>query len=411
MKKFLLTWLLCNNFSSILASSTPQNGGIYLDFAASYHIQQKALDKFLEVSKMDGNSSGFNNHSEKLKNIERKSTQTICQKIHAQFSNQLTYTPNATFANNIVILGIAKKNPHCHFITTKIEHKSILNVFQYLETKGYEITYLKVDKNGNIDLKDLENNIRKNTKLISIQTLNSEIGVRQNLEAIGEIADKYKIPFHSDASQSFCKYNIDVQASHIDFLTISGYKIGAPKGIAALYTRDSSLLDPLFFGSGQCFSPGTLPSALIASFATAVENFTFDLTRIEYLFNFICQKLQEIQGVTINSKYPGFIVSFSISDIDLNLLNEEMADFSYSSGCSCNTTSRSNVIDAIDPDHNLPHTTLRLSFSDKTSEKDLENFVKKLNKSIEKIRKTSYEKCKLTPKNDLTKILLNLKYQ
>ncbi|MDR2781917.1 MAG: aminotransferase class V-fold PLP-dependent enzyme [Holosporaceae bacterium] len=362
----------------LLTSCSSSNEIIFLDYAASAHINEKALEKFNTVSLMDGNSSGINDHAKILSEIEKKSAAIIAQKINAESGTQIVFTNNATTANNIAVLGVARRNKKCHLITSKIEHKSVLNVFKYLEGTGYAVTYLDVDRYGNVNLGQLEKSIRKNTKLISIQMFNSEIGTMQNMKAIGEIAKKHRVLFHSDASQSFCKYNIDVNDMNIDLLTISGYKIGAPSGIAALYVRKREQLQPILFGSGDELSPGTKPTALIASFASAIENFHFDKAKINKNFHVLINELLKIDDIYINSATPSHVVSVSIGGVLLKDILEKIKNYSFSSGCSCLGQGQSNVISAIDPGGKLPSCTLRISFSDKVNPDDLIAFAANL---------------------------------
>ncbi len=377
MKKFL---------SLLFLISCSENKTTYLDYAASSHINEAALGEFLRVSKLDGNSSGINLHSKALLDIEKKSSTIIANKIGTT-AEQIVFTNNVTMANNIAILGVAKKHPKGHLITTKIEHKSVLNVFKHLEKNGYSVTYLNVDRCGNVDLKQLENSIKSDTVLISIQMMNSEIGILQNIHKIGEIAKKHKVLFHSDISQAFCKYGINVQKVNIDMMTFSGYKIGSPKGIAALWVRDKSKILPIFFGSGDELFPGTKPTALIASFAAAVKNFTFDKSKIESNFRLLTYELQKIDNVFINSSAPTHIVSVSIAGVLLADILDRINDYSFSAGCSCLGYGQSNVIQAIDPDDKLPTCTLRISFSDAVSSKELISFARKLKVVVGQLRK------------------------
>lgn len=358
----------------------------YLDYAASWQINEEALVEFVKVSRIQGNSSGINPHSEQLKQLENRATKIIAGKIGAK-REQIHYVSCASVSNNIAILGVAHKNPGCHLITSKIEHKSILNVFKYLEKNGYKVTYLDVNRYGHIDLKQLKNSICKNTRLISVQMFNSEIGTLQNMRKIGKIAREHKILFHSDAAQSFCKYDIDVNEMGIDLLTISGYKIGAPKGIAALYVRDVERLQPIMFGSGDELFPGTKSTALICAFGKAVEKFTFDKRRICKNYAALVNELKKMDGVFINSSEPSHIVSVSIAGVLLKDVLDRMRDFSFSAGCSCLGQGKSNVIEAIDSQGKLPGCTLRISFSDVVETEQLIDFAKKLRRVVEQLRK------------------------
>jgi cysteine desulfurase len=270
-------------------------------------------------------------------------------------------------------------------ITSKIEHKSVLGAFKYLETQGYKVTYLDVDRHGNINLDQLRRSITKNTKLISIQTFNSEIGTVQNIKEIGNIVKKHNVLFHSDAAQSFCKYDIDVK--NLDLLTISGYKIGAPKGIAALYIKDISQLQPIMFGSGDELFPGTKATPLISAFSKAIEHFHFDKNQINRNFKTLTSELSKIEKIYINSATPSHVVSVSIDGVLLADVILRMKDYSFSSGCSCLGQNKSNVLEAIDPEDKLPSCTIRISFSDKITESQLILFARKLKEVVNQLRK------------------------
>lgn len=378
--------LFCVFFGSVFADD-PQNPEVtYLDYAASWSISKSALDEFGNVSLLDGNSSGINPHSKRLKRLEKRSASIIARKIDAK-PEQIHFTSGATAANNIAILGVAYKNPGCHLITSKIEHKSVLNVFKYLEKNGWKVTYLDVDKSGFINLKQLQESIRRDTKLISIQMFNSEIGALQNVKEIGKIARQHNVLFHTDAAQSFCKYDINVEKMSIDLLTISGHKIGAPKGIGALYVRDASKLQPIMFGSGDIFFTGTKPTALICAFAKAAEHFRLDREQIIKNYNALISQISKIGGVHINSSIPSHVVSISIDGVLLQDILDCMQNYSFSAGCSCLGQEKSNVIAAIDPDNQLPACTIRISFSDKVNEQQLTTFAEKLKFVVEQLRK------------------------
>lgn len=361
-------------------------GETYLDSAACWDVSDDSISEFIKVTQLKGNSSGVNAHAKRLKELEEIATQIIAKRINAQ-PEQIHFTSGATLSNNIAILGVAYKYPKCHLITSKIEHKSVLNVFKHLEQLGWRVTYLDVDQFGEVDLKQLKSSIQPDTKLISIQMFNSEIGTLQNLFEIGQLAHKKGILFHSDASQSFCKYDIDVEKMHIDLMTVSGYKIGSPKGIGVLYVRDSSQLQPIIFGSGDKLIPGTKPTALICALAKAVETFKIDKDAIAHNFQVLMRELKKIPGAFINSQTPSYVISVSIDKVLLSDILERMNNYSFSAGCSCSGGDRSNVLEAIDPNHTLPNCTLRISFTDHTTEKVLRDFAQKLGEVVENLRK------------------------
>lgn len=373
---------------------------LYLDYASSWVVSNTSLSEFIEVSKLSGNSSGINPHAKHLKKLEEQSAKIIADKIGV-LPEQIHFTSGATAANNIAILGVAYKYPKCHLITSKIEHKSVLNIFKHLESIGYKVTYLNVDKHGNVDLNQLRKCFQNDTKLISVQMFNSEIGTLQNVKEIGRIAREHGVLFHVDAAQSFCKYDIKIQenpkdiavqeAFLVDLLTVSGHKIGSPKGIGALYVRDSSKLQPIMFGSGSDQTsrlfPGTKSTPLICAFAKAVERFKIDHAKIKTNFGLFIAELLQIENIHINSINPSHIVSVSIDGVLLADILDRMKEYSFSAGCSCLGQDRSSVIAAIDPEDKLPSCIIRISFSDQISEEQLIGFAKKLKIVVEQLRK------------------------
>lgn len=413
MKKVII-WAMCAGLvgcssiqepKGLVQNSAPESCQ-YFDYAASAHINPYALVEFARVSQMDGNSSGFNLHAQKLQAIERNAHETIGSKINAEGDN-IIFTNSATMSNNIAILGAARKYPKCHLITSKIEHKSVLNVFKQLEKEGHEVTYLDVDEFGYVDLDQLEDSIKKNTKLVSIQMVNSEIGTLQDMEEIGDITSRRGVLFHSDASQAFGKYPIDVEKFHLDLLTVSGYKIGAPKGIAALYVRDRTKLKPVLFGSGCDLFPGTKPTALIASFAKAAEAYSLDMPKIVKNYNALHEEIQKIDDIHINSDEPSHVFSVSIGGVLLGDILERIGNYSFSAGCSCLGMEPSNVMEAIDPEGKIPTCTLRISFSDQVQPQQLIDFARHLKEVVEQLRKEKAvgPGCGKKKSSELSKIL------
>ena len=410
MKYSLLFGLIV---SSIVVAKDISRTSTYLDYAASARISKESLEKFIEVSKLNGNSSGFNSHEKKKKNIENESEKIIAEKIGCD-PDQILFTNSATMSNNIAILGVAYKNPGCHLITSKIEHKSILNVFKHLEKSGYKVSYIGVDRYGNLNLEELKKSIRPTTRLVSIQSFNSEIGTRQDIAAISRIIKNSKnknILFHSDISQTFEKYPTDF--SVFDMATFSGYKIGAPKGIAALYIKDRKKIAPIIFGSGDELFPGSKPTALIAAFAKAVEVYKFDSKIVAKNFYILKREIEKIKDVYVNSEKPSHVFSVSIKGVLLSDLIDRMQKFSFSSGCSCLGQGESSVKEAIDPEEKLPSTTLRISFSDKVPAQNLIDFAKNLKIEVEKLRneKSVSNNCQKSDQESLSKALLNLDLQ
>ena len=409
MKKLTIILSCCtlSSCSFDAYKSQNQDRACYFDYASSWDINETSLGEFLLVSRLAGNSSGINKYAKFLRQLEARSAIIVAEKISCA-PDQIHFTSGATAANNIAILGVAYRHPSCHLIASKIEHKSILDIFKHLESRGHKVSYLDVDKYGNVDLNQLRKCIRNDTKLISIQMFNSEIGALQDVEEIGKIAKARGVYFHTDAAQSFGKYDIDVSKMNIDLLTISGHKIGAPKGVGVLYVRDIAALQPIMFGSGDTLSPGTKPTALICAFAKAIQTFKFNKKQITRNYEALVSALSKIEKIYINSSTLSHIVSVSIEGVLLKDILDRMKDYSFSAGCSCLGQDKSNVIAAIDPDEKLPTCTLRISFSDQKSEKQLIDFAGKLKIIVEQLRteKSVGKGCESAP-NDQQQDLQN----
>ena len=206
---------------------------------------------------------------------------------------EIIFTSGATESNNIAVKGVARfyKEKKKHVITTQIEHKCVLDSGRALEMEGFKVTYLPVQKNGLIDLEQLEKEIRPDTVLVSVMTVNNEIGVVQPIDEIGKLCRSKKIFFHTDAAQAVGKIPIDVNKSNIDLMSISGHKIYGPKGVGALYVRRKPRvrIEPIQSGGGQerGLRSGTVPTHLAVGLGAAArvcqEEMQYDHERISRL--------------------------------------------------------------------------------------------------------------------------------
>ncbi|MGR5551381.1 cysteine desulfurase family protein [Vibrio alfacsensis] len=262
----------------------------YYDYAASTPVSQHVLDamKPWETENFSNASSAHQAGRASSQAIQR-ARELIADKIGA-LPSEIIFTSGASEANNLALKGIAFKHldGKGHIITSKIEHKCILNTCAFLESIGFDITYLSPEQDGQISPSSLEAAIRNNTILISIHHVNNELGTIQPIQEFGAIAFEHNILFHTDAAQSFCKCDIDVDDMDIDMLSLSGHKIYGPKGIGALYVRDArdSELVPLIHGGGQeaGLRGGTSPTSLIVGLAAAVEFYPTQAYPIEKQF-------------------------------------------------------------------------------------------------------------------------------
>lgn len=247
---------------------------IYLDNNATTKVDNEVLNAMLPYLKSEyANPSNVYSFSNKVKNDIRLARTNVAKLLNAN-TNEIIFTSCASESNNTAILSAARNNPtKKHLITTCIEHSSVLQTMEYLESIGYDVTYLSVDTKGRINLDELYSSIRPDTFLISIMFANNEIGNIFPIKEIGRIAKKYGILFHVDAVQMVGKGKIDVQELGIDTLSISGHKIYAPKGVGVLYVKNDIPFTPLIFGGHQenSMRAGTENVAYIVGLGKACE--------------------------------------------------------------------------------------------------------------------------------------------
>ncbi len=254
---------------------------LYLDTAASYPLLPEvktALNQAFDECFANPSS----NHS--LGVNADKSIQKIREQLADEIGalpSEIIFTSGATESNNIalksIVLGDVQFKDKKHIITSEIEHKCILNICSYLDSIGYEVTYLKPDENGVISSEAVKNCITEGTALVSIMHVNNELGTINPIDEIGEVCFENGVLFHSDAAQSFGKLKIDVDDMNIDLLSISAHKIAGPKGIGAIYIRDQRQknLQPVIHGAGQeeGLRGGTVAAPLILGFGSAITHF------------------------------------------------------------------------------------------------------------------------------------------
>ncbi|MGL5602908.1 MAG: cysteine desulfurase family protein [Silvania sp.] len=290
----------------------------------------------------------------------------IAEKIGA-FPSEIIFTSGASESNNMAIKGIAFKNieKKGHIITSSIEHKCIINTCIYLQSIGFDVTYLTPDNDGVISVKSVLNAIKDNTILISIHHVNNELGTIQNIRDIGSIGFERNIPFHTDAAQSFCKLDIDVDDFNLDMLSLSGHKIYAPKGIGALYVRNAREvgLIPLIHGGGQELGlrGGTSPTPLIVGLGAAVENFPESKCPQHFEFE---EKIKDYNFIR-NGNSPAvstiWNITFSTDEEAKRFTNEQPWLISQGSACNAMANTPSHVLTAIGLEEAQARRTYRIS--------------------------------------------------
>jgi len=320
----------------------------YFDNASTTKVDDRVVAEMLPYfTEYFGNASSNHSYGKKAKDAIENARIQVSNIINCD-SNQITFTSGATESINLGIKGYVEANPEKgnHIITVKTEHKAVLATCEYLETKGYEVTYLDVDENGLLNLEELANSISENTLLICVMYVNNEIGVIQPIKEIGHIARDKNIAFFCDATQAVGKVDVDVEEDHIDMLCFSGHKLNGPKGVGVLYKRKDIELTPLLHGGGQEYGlrSGTYNTPLIVGLGKACELASDEFTEnIEKLTN---RKEEVVAHYEQNSigkenfkdvKKAPHIISLTIDDFESEeylMINSK--DFIASTGSACN---------------------------------------------------------------------------
>lgn len=378
------------------------NNVIYLDYAATTGVKDEVLKEMLPYFGIEyGNPSSIYGIGRHAKKAIEEARQRVARAINAQ-PKEIYFTGCGSESDNTAIKGIARslKNRGNHIITSKIEHHAILNSCKSLEKEGFEVTYLNVDKEGLINLQELENSITNNTILISIMTANNEIGTIQPIKEIGQIAKEHNVYFHTDSVQAIGNLKIDVNQMNIDSLSMSAHKFYGPKGVGALYVRDGVPFEKLQDGGHQEKDKraGTENTAGIVGLGKAIElayknidSYNKKLLDLrEYYFSRIEQEFSEVKiNGHRNKRLPGNAnVSFKgVNGGDLLLRLDEMG-ICASTGSACNSASAepSHVLVAIGVEPEYLQGSLRTTFGEKTHRDDINYLVTCLKKIIKECK-------------------------
>ena len=358
---------------------------IYLDYSATTPVDDEVIDTYSRVCReFIGNPNSLHKLGLESKKLIDASTNQIAKILKIK-PNEIIYTSGASEANNMAIKGIASKysNRGKHIITTELEHSSIIAPLNYLQSKGYEVDFVKLDQNGLVDLDDLSSLIRDDTLLVSIASVNSEVGVKQDLKKIREIINKNpKTIFHSDVTQSIGKEKIDL--SVLDLASMSCQKFFGMKGCGALYKRDGLIIDPLIHGgkSTTIFRSGTPATPLIASFAKALrlvyEDFEKKDKYVRELNNYFIDKLSNLD-VSINSNKHCIpqIVNLSIKGIKPETMQHALEEYEIyiSTQTACSTGNYSRAVYAVTHSKEKASHSIRVSLSYKTTYEEIDDFV------------------------------------
>lgn len=376
---------------------------VYLDNGATTKIDPEVLKKMIPYLKERyGNASSTHVFGQDSKNALEKARKTIAKSINAK-SEDIVFTSGGTESNNFAIKGIAfaSKEKGNHIITTKVEHKSVLNICKWLEGQGFEITYLDVDSEGFVDPKDLEKAVTEKTILVSIIHGNNEIGTIQDLETLGRVCKKHKVYFHTDACQSYAKTEINVKKQNLDLVTLNAHKIHGPKGVGALYIRKGIEITPWQHGGGHEFNlrggteniPGIVGLAEAVKIALSKKH-AGHMTKLR---DRLIKGVLEIPSVKLNGpegdKRLCNNANFSFKGIEGEALggylDQKWICSSTGSACAARTLEPSHVLKAIGLTNEEANGSLRLTLSRFNTEEEIDYVLKVLPKVVKKLRKIS----------------------
>ena len=374
---------------------------IYLDNAATTPVDERVLKAMMPYfNEKYGNASSLHQKGQEAKMALEESREVIAKSIGAK-PDEIIFTSGGTESNNLAVKGLSFAYPDKkHIITSKIEHDCVLNSCKWLESRGYRVTYLNVDKEGFIDLKELERAITKDTLLVSIIHGNNEIGTIQPLEEIGKICKERKVFFHTDACQSYTKTLLDVKKMNLDLVTLNAHKIYGPKGVGALCLREGIKIIPISHGGGHEKNrrSGTENISSIVGFAEAVKIAnSSDVKKIAKLRDKLIEGLENIPGSKLNGprgdKRLVNNVNFSFENVEGEavggLLDAKGICSSTGSACSSKSLEPSHVLIAIGLKPEEAHGSLRLSLSKFNTEEEIDYVLEVLPKIINRLRKIS----------------------
>ena len=380
---------------------------IYLDYASTTPVDPRVATKMMEFLTPEGE---FGNPASRSHRFGWKADEAV-EEARSHVANlvncdprEIVWTSGATEADNLAIKGVARfyKSKGNHIITSKIEHKAVLDPCRQLEREGFEVTYLDPDESGVITPDSVKSAIQDNTVLVSIMHINNELGTVNDIEKIGEVTRKHGAFFHVDAAQSTGKVDIDLQKICVDLMSFSAHKTYGPKGIGALYVRRKPRvrLEALIHGGGheRGMRSGTLATHQIVgmgeAFRLASKEMKEDHNKIVKFHEKFLDKVKEIDYVYINgdldNKVPN-ILNVSFNFVEGESLIMGLKDIAVSSGSACTSASLepSYVLRALGRKDELAHSSIRFSFGRFTSDDDVNNTLDILGNVVHRLRELS----------------------
>lgn len=378
---------------------------VYFDNSATTKVTESVKDIVVKAMTEDfGNPSSMH-----MAGVEAekyiKDAQDIISKILKVDSKEIYFTSGGTESNNMAIIGaaMAGKRSGNKIITSSVEHASVSSSMKYLEEQGFQVIYLPVDNNGVVKIEALKEAMDEETILVSIMQVNNEVGAIQPIAEIGKIIKEInpKVIFHVDAIQSFGKMEIKPKKDNVDILSVSGHKIHGPKGIGFIYIKKNTKLNPIILGGGQQMGvrSGTENVPGIAGIGQAAkdcyDSLEESVEKITNLKDYLIEKLETIEGVTVNSRKGSdgapHIVSASFSGVRSEVLLHALEDrgvyISAGSACSSNKPAISSTLKAMGVEKELLDSTVRFSFSKFNTIEEIDYTVEQLQGLLPMLRK------------------------
>ena len=380
---------------------------IYMDYSATTPVDERVAEKMCTYLTRQGQFGNPASRSHQFgwqaDEAVEQARLDVAQLINAD-PREIIWTSGATESDNLAIKGVAHfyKKSGKHIITLKTEHKAVLDSCRQLEREGYEVTYLDPESSGLLDLEKLQAAMRDDTILVSIMHVNNEIGVIQDIAAIGEICRDRKIIFHVDAAQSAGKIEIDMEKLKVDLMSFSAHKIYGPKGIGALYVRRKPRvrLEAQMHGGGheRGLRSGTLPTHQIVGMGEAFRIARLEMAeeeaRIRVLRDRLWQGLSEMEEVYLNgdldNRVPGNL-NVSFNYVEGESLIMALKDMAVSSGSACTSSSLepSYVLRAIGRNDELAHSSIRFTIGRFTTREEIDYIVERVREKVAKLRELS----------------------
>lgn len=376
---------------------------IYLDHAATTSLSPVALEGMMPfLTNTFGNPSSIHSFGKKSRNAVEKVRETILTSLGGKGNGRVVFTSSGTESDNLAIRGFMLKNKKKHLITSSIEHSAVLQTCLALEKEGYSVTYLPVDQQGSVSLRDIENSITADTGLVSIMFANNEVGTIQPILEIGDLCRRKNVVFHCDGVQAVGHLPVDVKKLHIDMLSFSGHKFNGPKGVGGLYLANNISIQPLIFGGGQeqSLRSGTENVANIVGMSLALEESIEKMEQRQMHISKLGKQLEkgmlEISGCHLSgeplSRLPQ-LASFTLDGIRgdglITLLDLQGISASTGSACSMGKETISHVYEAMGYTNEV--TPLRLSLGWENTAEEVEYVIEKVSVLVDKIRNMKKE--------------------